>query len=87
MIVDPNILEIDIDPVPLQTFNRCMGLFAQESSLFMISLYQIWRFENALEHRQLHQGYDCLYIPRVDYVTGDLDIHDIVVDRDAILFG
>lgn len=68
-----------------RTFNRCMGLFAHGSSLFMSSLYQLWRFENALETGQLHQGYDHLYVPQVGYVTGDLDIHDIAVDRDGQL--
>jgi uncharacterized protein (TIGR03032 family) len=68
-----------------RTFNRCMGLFAHESSLYMSSLYQLWRFENALKPGQMHQGYDRLYVPQVGYVTGDLDIHDIVIDRDGQL--
>lgn len=68
-----------------RTFNRCMGLFAHDSSLYMSSLYQLWRFENALESGQIHQGYDRLYVPQVGYVTGDLDIHDIALDRDGQL--
>ncbi|MEO0373502.1 MAG: TIGR03032 family protein [Cyanobacteria bacterium P01_A01_bin.17] len=68
-----------------RTFNRCMGLFAKDSSLYMSSLYQLWRFENALEPGQTHQGHDRLYVPQVGYITGDLDIHDIVVDRDGQL--
>lgn len=28
-------------------------------------------------------GYGRLYVPEVGYTTGDLDIHDIVVDRDG----
>ncbi len=28
-----------------------------------------------------HNGYDSLYIPRIAYTTGDLDIHDIVVEE------
>jgi uncharacterized protein (TIGR03032 family) len=66
-----------------RTFNRCMGLFTQDSSLYMSSLYQLWRFENVLDWGQTHQDYDRLYIPQVGYVTGDLDIHDIAVDRDG----
>ena len=62
-----------------RTFNRSMGMWASGSTLYLSSLYQLWRFENALEPGQVHQGYDCLYVPQVGYVTGDLDIHDIAV--------
>jgi uncharacterized protein (TIGR03032 family) len=62
-----------------RTYNRCMGLYTTSSSLYMSSLYQLWRFENALEPGQIHQGYDALYVPQVGYITGDLDIHDIVL--------
>jgi uncharacterized protein (TIGR03032 family) len=63
-----------------RSFNRCMGLWAKGSTLIMSSLYQLWRFENALEAGQIHNGYDCLYVPQVGYVTGDLDVHDVAVD-------
>ena len=46
----------------------------------MSSLYQLWRFENVLEHGQLVAGYDRLYVPQVGYTTGDLDIHDVAVE-------
>jgi uncharacterized protein (TIGR03032 family) len=46
----------------------------------MSSLYQIWRFENALSPGEQHQGYDRLYVPQLGYTTGDLDIHDVGVD-------
>lgn len=62
-----------------RTFPRCMGLCASGSTLYMSSLYQLWRFENVLEPGQLHNDYDALYVPQVGYVTGDLDIHDIAV--------
>ena len=62
-----------------RTFNRSMGLWAQGSTLYLSSLYQLWRFENALEPKQTHNGYDCLYVPQMSYTTGDLDIHDVVV--------
>lgn len=32
-----------------RTFERCMGLYADNSSLYMSTLYQLWRFENVLE--------------------------------------
>jgi uncharacterized protein (TIGR03032 family) len=63
-----------------RTFNRCMGLWADGQTLWLSSLYQLWRFENALRPGETHQGYDRLYIPRIGYTTGDLDIHDVVVE-------
>lgn len=63
-----------------RTFNRCMGLVAEGRTLWMSTLYQLWRFENSLEAGQRYQGYDALYVPRVAYTTGDLDIHDLGID-------
>ncbi|MBI4183884.1 MAG: TIGR03032 family protein [Proteobacteria bacterium] len=63
-----------------RTFNRCMGLCGDGQSLYMSSLYQLWRFENALRPGQDHAGYDRLYIPVLGLTTGDLDIHDLAVD-------
>jgi uncharacterized protein (TIGR03032 family) len=40
----------------------------------------VWRFENALHPGQNHDGHDRLYVPRIGYTTGDLDVHDIVVE-------
>lgn len=65
-----------------RTFERCMGLWASADRLYTSSLYQLWRFENALEPGQLQNGFDRLYVPQVGYTTGDLDIHDIAVDSD-----
>jgi len=63
-----------------RTFNRCMGLWGDGQTLWMSSLYQLWRFENALGPGELHQGHDRLYVPQIGYTTGDLDIHDVSVD-------
>lgn len=66
-----------------RTFNRCMGLAAVDDTLWMSSLYQLWRFSNALEPGQRHGDYDRLYVPQIGYTTGDLDIHDIGVRSDG----
>ena len=68
-----------------RSFNRCMGLCTTANGLYMSSLYQIWRFENVFEPGQQQEGYDRLYVPQVGYTTGDLDIHDIAVDRNGRL--
>lgn len=66
-----------------RTFNRCMGLWGDGQTLWMTSLYQLWRFENVLGHGELADGYDRLYVPQTGYTTGDLDIHDVAVDADS----
>lgn len=63
-----------------RTFNRCMGLCSAGPTLYLSTLYQLWRFENVLEPGQQHQDYDRLYVPLTGYTTGDIDVHDIAVD-------
>ena len=64
-----------------RTFSRCMGLCAADSNtLYMSSLYQLWRFENAITGGETASEYDRLYLPQMAYTTGDLDIHDIAMD-------
>lgn len=68
-----------------RTFARSMGLAADAAAqtLWLASLYQIWRFENALEPGQRHDGYDRLYLPQAGYTTGDLDVHDVAIGHDG----
>ena len=68
-----------------RTFNRCMGFCANNDgqTLWMSSLYQLWRFENALSPGQTVDGYDRMYVPQVEYITGDIDVHDIAVQPDG----
>lgn len=66
-----------------RTFSRCMGLHVDGDRLWMSTLYQLWRFENALDPGVLHKGYDRVYVPRLGYTTGDIDTHDIAVDSDG----
>ena len=76
-----------------RTFNRAMGLWADGQTMWLSTLYQLWRFENALRPGELYQGYDRLYVPRTGHTTGDLDVHDVAVDAGgrvlfvATLFG
>ena len=63
-----------------------MGLCVSGSSLYLSSLYQLWRFENALKEGQTHNGYDGVYVPQVGYITGDLDVHDVCLTQQPIDF-
>lgn len=60
---------------------RCMGLAASETGLYVASLFQLWRFENTLEPGEDYKGHDRLFTPRMSWVTGDLDIHDVALDQ------
>lgn len=63
-----------------RTFNRCLGLWSNGQTMWMSSLYQMWRFENVLEPGQVADNYDRFYVPQIGYTTGDLDIHDVAVE-------
>ena len=52
-----------------RSFNRAMGLWASPQTLFLSTLFQLWRFDNALEPGQAYQGYDRLYVPQVACTT------------------
>lgn len=62
-----------------RTLERPMGLYISGSSLYVSTLYQLWRFENITRLGESHPEFDALYVPQVGFVTGDLDIHDIAV--------
>ncbi len=67
-----------------RTFNRAMGLAVHESArggrqLYLSTLFQLWRFDDILNPGQTHQGHDRLYVPRLAWTTGDLDIHDVAM--------
>jgi len=69
-----------------RTFNRCMGLHAPSAArtLWMGSLFQLWRLENYLERgERTPDGYDAVYVPTVGHTTGDLDVHDIHIGADG----
>lgn len=66
-----------------RSLNRCMGMWSDGQTIYISTLYQLWRFENALPEGQASGGYDRVYVPQVGYITGDLDIHDIGVQKNG----
>lgn len=66
-----------------RNFDRCMGLFGDDQTLWLSCRYQLWRLDNVLAPGEFYNGGDRLYIPRVGYTTGDLDIHDVAVESDG----
>jgi uncharacterized protein (TIGR03032 family) len=61
-------------------FDKPMGLFAKGNRLYMSTRYQIWQMDNLLSAGEERQGCDRLYAPKIAYTTGDLNIHDVVID-------
>lgn len=63
---------------------RCQGLCTDGQTLWVGAESHLWRFVNTLpsgEHTE--SGADRLYVPRLSYLTGDIDIHDIAVGPDG----
>lgn len=70
-----------------RSFTRAMGLHASDRRLWLADLYQLWRFDDVVgdSGSALMAGakFDRLYVPRIGYTTGDIDIHDIGVDPEG----
>lgn len=64
-----------------RTFSRPMGLAADASGFWMAARHELIRFENFLGGGETYQGADALYSPLKTHVTGDVDAHDLAIDR------
>lgn len=65
-----------------QNYVRAMGVHASPQRLYVGSLFQIWRLENVLApHERANERFDRLYVPRNAQTTGDIDVHELGIDR------
>jgi len=65
-----------------QNYVRAMGVHATPARLYVGSLFQVWRLENVLApHERANESFDRLYVPRNAQTTGDIDVHELSVDR------
>lgn len=64
-------------------FDRAMGLAVGDNALYLGSLFQILRLSNTLSDGETwgEMKADRLYVPRVGWTTGDIDSHDLAIDR------
>lgn len=62
-------------------FDRPMGLYADSERLLLATRFQVWQLNNILDRGEIDNGYDRLFVPRIGYTTGDLDIHDLNLDN------
>ena len=63
----------------MRTFDRPMGLYTTADTLTLATRYQVWQLENMVEKGQVFQQRDKMYVPRRSWLTGQIDVHDIVV--------
>ena len=66
-------------------FDKPMGLYADGERLIMSTRYAIWELENRLAAGETHLGCDRLYVPSRSHTTGDLNVHDVVRDKNKEL--
>jgi uncharacterized protein (TIGR03032 family) len=65
-----------------QTYQRAMGVHALHDRLYVGSLFQIWRLENVLQQNErANEHFDRLFVPRNAQTVGDVDVHEVSVDR------
>ncbi len=69
-----------------RTFPRAMGMWASADEFYMSTDYLLWRFRNLVPPGENFQGYDRYYAPRMSWVTGDIDIHDMAMGADGKLY-
>ena len=62
-------------------FDKPMGLFWQDDRLTLGCRYQIWQLANRLPAGQTFEGGDRLYVPAQSWITGDLNAHELGIDR------
>lgn len=66
-------------------YARAMGMHvASTDTIWLATLFQLWKLENVLKPNERYQkDFERLYVPRVAYTTGDIDIHDIGTDSEG----
>lgn len=69
----------------LRDYPRCMGLAASADgrSLIVATHVQIYRLDNLLPPGAQQGAHDALFAPHLNWITGDLDIHDIGFGQDG----
>ncbi len=64
-------------------FVHAMGVAATPQRLYLGTQYQVWRLENVLSPGQTLDGFDRNYVPRNAQTTGDVDVHELGVDKNG----
>jgi uncharacterized protein (TIGR03032 family) len=66
----------------LENFTRAMGITGNRDHLYVGSLTQLWRLSNVLGPTdRANEHFDRLYMPRAAQTLGDVDIHELGIDK------
>lgn len=66
-----------------RNIGKCLGFIANQNGFWASSDTQLYRYENVLKKgTKTPDGCDAYYAPRHSYFTGNLDIHDLGIDKD-----
>jgi uncharacterized protein (TIGR03032 family) len=68
---------------------RSMGLAVAGNKLAIATIHELMVFANAPSLAPLYPArpnhYDAIFVPRISYYTGDLDLHDMAFDKQVVL--
>jgi uncharacterized protein (TIGR03032 family) len=62
---------------------RAMGIAYANGKLWVAGFQHVFRFENHLANGEISNGYDAVFLPRAQYLTGNLDIHELGLDTEG----
>jgi uncharacterized protein (TIGR03032 family) len=69
----------------LRTFDRAMGLAVSSDSIALGTKHFVWVLRNSPElAAKDSDGHDAFFLPRLAYVTGDLDLHEMAWANDEL---
>jgi len=57
-----------------------------KNELYVSTVYSILTFRNVLEKNQRYKDYDAVFCPKETNMTADVDIHDMVIDKNNELW-
>lgn len=87
VLISPNLDKERITVLP-RTVHKPMGIAIQDNKLALASKDEIIVFENskelAIHYPDKQNTYDSLWLPRITYYTGQVDMHDIAFGDDCI---
>ncbi|KFL53745.1 hypothetical protein JM78_09435 [Burkholderia pyrrocinia] len=68
---------------------RSMGMAVSGNRLAVATMHELMVFANVSTLAPLYPGrpnhYDAMFVPRMSYYTGDLDLHDMAFDKHVLL--
>ena len=65
-----------------------MATCVEKDNIWISTHHNVWQLENGLDEGQYFDGqWDRVYLPRASFITGGVDVHDIMRANDGHLYG